>query len=60
MTITVGFLLIFASIMGTSIYSLRQINKVHVLVNSRLSLALQEISDLRHVVSSQQHQLDKE
>jgi len=49
---------IVGSILTTSLYSLRQIDKVHTLVNSRLSLALQEIQDLRSVVSSQQTQLD--
>jgi hypothetical protein len=47
-------------ILCTSIYQIRKLSEVHVLVNSRLSLALEEIAGLKRVVSAQQTQLDRE
>jgi hypothetical protein len=40
-------------------YQVRKLQEVHVLVNSRLSLALEEISELKRVVSAQQSKLDR-
>lgn len=52
-------IIILILVLATNLYALRQIGKVHVLVNSRLSTALTEIKDLRRVVSAQQEEMDK-